>query len=768
MAFCLNKGLAAKFKKSLKTGEINPGVLVELNSEERRAFFDKMLGKENGKDVNALFESKLLLKNQVKGMITWAKQVGGLRKPVKRDLISRIEKMDTILSPENENQFLGDLAAKKIGFDVTQDEAKTIMELSMDLRKKREALFDEDGELTDDQNARLEFGASKVTMENYLNGLKLEAGKESLTDQFGNPKEIGTLRFLKGLPVNIAKNTGKNISRLSGLAKSLKATMDNSFIGRQGIKALLSGKTKIWGKSFLNSFKILGKQIASKNDIIDAVKTEVYSRENFVNDKYKKLGIDIGTGEEAFPTTFPEKIPGLGRIFKASEAAFTGSAMRMRADLADYYIDMAERQGVDLDDKFEAQSLGHMINAMTGRGDIGRLASISEGINNTFFSLRFLKANVDTLLDPFKLNKRSAFVRRQAGKNLAMIVSSIAGTLALADALGADVEKDPRSSDFGKFRIGNTTFDVTGGMGSLATLAARMLTASSKSSSTGDIRELSTDFGAQSVSDTFFNFASNKLSPVASIIKQMFDRTAFGGEELTPTGVLRDITVPLPITNSIELMKDPNSANVVAALIADGLGISTNTFSPTARKRQKKIGDIPLFGEPTESQKVYLDIFDRMDRVIRGKELTPEEEKELFKAMDKGVEEAVFDDKERKELARDYVKSKTGFKSTTDEESLLILRNMEKKDQAILLSTYSEQTQKKLKEEIKKGPTEEGAKPQTEQEREAELDEFSATLEQDLVNGVSPKDIRLILQVSKAKGLITQAELDQMRKDLDL
>ena len=59
----------------------------------------------------------------------------------------------------------------------------------------------------------------------------------------------------------------------------------------------------------------------------DAHKAEIYSRKNYLNGLYEKGSkLDIGKGEEEFPTSFPEKIPVLGSLFKASEVAYTSGA----------------------------------------------------------------------------------------------------------------------------------------------------------------------------------------------------------------------------------------------------------------------------------------------------------------------------------------------------------------------------------------------------------------------------------------------------------
>jgi hypothetical protein len=49
--------------------------------------------------VNSTFEAKLLLKDQQRGYLTWAKKLTGVTPEIRRDLISRIEKMDKVLNP---------------------------------------------------------------------------------------------------------------------------------------------------------------------------------------------------------------------------------------------------------------------------------------------------------------------------------------------------------------------------------------------------------------------------------------------------------------------------------------------------------------------------------------------------------------------------------------------------------------------------------------------------------------------------------------------
>src|SRR3990167_3546409 len=115
-SFCLVPKQVEQFKIALKDGTINPEKLGKMSSEQRRAFLEKLVGSDNGKQVNTLFESKLLLKNQKAGYISWAKRVSGMSPQAKRDLISRIERMDNVLNPTEERAFLEDLASQRLGF----------------------------------------------------------------------------------------------------------------------------------------------------------------------------------------------------------------------------------------------------------------------------------------------------------------------------------------------------------------------------------------------------------------------------------------------------------------------------------------------------------------------------------------------------------------------------------------------------------------------------------------------------------------------------
>lgn len=553
---CLPKASLDKFKQALVSGKINPEKLVAMTSEERHALFEAVVGKGEAKWVNASFESKLLLKNQQQGMLTWAKKLTGVTPEVKRDLITRISKLDHVLNPAEEKGFLKDLASTKLGLDVTVQEAKKIAVMSSKLQElegKRRA----DGTFPSETD-RMAYGRGKVAMASHLAELKNRASKLSVKEQALHPFQT--------------------TSKVAGFAKALKASLDNSAIFRQGWKTLATNPI-VWQKNARQSFIDIAKQLGGK-DTLKEVSADIVSRPNFA--KYEKMKLAIGNVEEEFPTSLPEKVPILGRFYKASEGAYTGFLYRQRADIADKLLQVAEKSGVDITDKAQLESMGKLINSLTGRGNLGRFeGSAANSFNNLFFSARFLKSNIDTITAHQLQKGVTPFVRKQAATNLVKVIAASAAIMALANYLKpGSAELDPRSKNFGKIKVGNTTFDVTGGIGSLATLAAQIAKQSTKSTTTGVVTKLNSGFGSQTGMDVLNNYFENKLSPAASLVKDLVKQQDFNGNKPTVKGEASNLFTPLPFSTASGARSDPHGANPLLVSIADGLGIAANTNTP--------------------------------------------------------------------------------------------------------------------------------------------------------------------------------------------
>jgi hypothetical protein len=554
MNFCLPKDRVEAFTEGLRSGEINPDKLMKMTSKERSDFLGKYVGEGAAKRVNAEFESKTLLKNQQLGMVNWAKNVSGIKPAVRRDLVKRIKDLDRVLDPAEKDAFLEDLASVRLGADVTQEEAKTIANLSKTVQDTQ-AKMGKDYTFPTEAD-RLDYGRAVVRMEDYVSDLKNETKK---------------LRF-RDARVDPLGSAGRVVLNTAGLTKSLTASLDNSVIGRQGLKILLTHPT-VWARNSRKTFADMVRTWGGKK-VMEEVRAEIASRPNALNGTYRREKLALGNAEEDFPTSLPEKIPILGRAFKGSENAFTAFQYRTRADLMDQFVKLAEKTGGDI------KGMGLVANSLTGRGYIGKLEPIAPVLNNVFFSPRFMKSNIDALTGQVAdRGKMGSLARKEAAKNSVKIISGIAGVLTLANAIApGSVDLDPRSTDFGKIKVGNTRFDVAGGMAGYATLAARLLTQSTKSGS-GVISQLNTgDFGSRTTWDTVLDFFTNKFSPSAQVAKDVLKGEDFEGNKPTVEGEASRLITPIGIQNFQELEADPNSADTLSAVIADALGIGTNTY----------------------------------------------------------------------------------------------------------------------------------------------------------------------------------------------
>ena len=563
--FCLIKQQADNFRQALRGGAIDPTLLALMTSAERRAELAKYVGRENAQQVNALFESKLLLKNQQAGMIAWARAVMGVTKSRKQEMIDKIERMQNILDPKD-NNFLQDLASTRLKIDVTQEEAKNIADLSRNITEKK-AKADENGKFPNEDD-RLAYGASKVALEEYVNELKLQAGK---TGVFEDP--IGKV---KQLPLDIAS-----------FAKSALASLDNSFFGRQGIKVLANQKTwKIWTSNFMKSWDDIQKELRGI-DAMTLIRADIYSRPNAMNGKYRAMNLGLeALNEEAYPSSLPEKIPALGRLFKASQSAYNGAALKMRADLADYYINLAEGAGINMNDPKQAQPIGTIIGSMTGKGRLPVSQGTAEALNVLFFSPKFLKANIDSLTAHIFDKSMTPFAKKLAAENLLRMVITYASIFMVANLLDPDsVEEDPRSPNFGKLKLWGNWVDITGGMGQIVTLVSRLIPTTHEGkwgfwtkNRAGVYKELGAeDFGGQDAMDVLVSFLEGKLSPAAKTVSTIWRQQDFQGNKPTPESIAKSLFIPIPAQNIPQLAESPESSFVIGSVMLDLLGFSTSS-----------------------------------------------------------------------------------------------------------------------------------------------------------------------------------------------
>ena len=459
--------------------------------------------------------------------------------------------------------------AKKAGV-VTREEAANLVNLSK-IMTDAKAEMERGGD-------RLKYGASKVAYENYIKDLSgenvpLKELAQNRVKEFGVTWKENKPRAV----IDAVKDSAKFIADNS---VAIVATLDNSFVGRQGIKTLMTHPSA-WYPTFTKSFVDFAKAMGGKNTH-DILMADIYSRENSLNGKYDKAKL-LTKFEEQYPTLLPERVPIGGRVLKASEQAFTNAGMRMRADLFDLFEKYARENGVDTNNPKWINDFGKITNSLTARGRWG-VRGEPAFVRLFMWAPKMLKANLDVLTahgatSGLETGWGKGMAKREAATNLLKIVGITATVIAIANALKpGSAELDPRSSDFGKIKVGDTRFDITGGASSIVTLAARLLTNTKKSATTGVAMPYGIGYGADTRLDAFSNFMLNKTTPPAGVVRDLLKGENWKGEPFTWGDSLYDAFTPIILRQTIDL-KDNASADRIAGVIADGLGISSTSFT---------------------------------------------------------------------------------------------------------------------------------------------------------------------------------------------
>ena len=606
MSICLLPEKVKEFRKALKdrTLDLNKLFDEQTTTEQRVEVFKQFAG-ENAGDVTKLFESKLILKNKVLGIENAINKLGemGRYNPLKKAELTQAlseykhAQQERVLNPNENQTFLNTLADKILGTEVTKAEAQQ----AFDLSAKSDELFknyDPTKEIWSSPEVGAEYGASKQIYQKFIDNLKNgELSIKGMMKEYSQEtKNLWKEDRLKA----IAKIVGESIFNLSKNMINAVASWDNSFIGRQGSITLIKSPSTWWNmakKSTSDFYQTL--KGSSPEDVLMA---QVYADPDFINGNYKKAGISFGIEEEV-PSKLLERVPVVGRIFKASDVSFIDSAIRARTGLFKIQKQIYEATGMPLDD-VTLKDIGNVVNAITARGKVGAIGS-SKPVQLLMWAPRMLKADWDVLTaHTAGFGLETNFARKQAAKTVLGVVVATAGITAMAKAMGAQVETDPRSSDFLKIKIGDTRINTpfARGMPQLITLFSRLVTQSTKSSSTGVIRQLNTgEYGSQTLFDVGIDFLVNKTTPPAGAVISWLRGKDFKGDKPTIGGTAFGF-LPISIQNFIGLKDNPTTQSVIGAFV-DLFGVSSNTYSSTEtdwkqgqgveiKAFQKKVGEV--------------------------------------------------------------------------------------------------------------------------------------------------------------------------------
>lgn len=240
-AFCIIKPLAEKLQTAAKSGDITIEGLFNMTSKQRNELFAGYTDKETAKQINAGFEN-VMVSDQQAVLNKWVKDTfstegkpDSVKEAKRKDIVDRINELDNlgVLSPDNQDVFLQDLVATKLGATVTAEEAKTIAEKS----KKLEELgtkVENFGDPDDNPEGQVAYAEAKKDLADFLDSLTPSSNMKVATSTIGR----GTMLFsLKSPLLNIESNSIQAAMQLlEKRIAGLKFRGDNSAYARRYIK----------------------------------------------------------------------------------------------------------------------------------------------------------------------------------------------------------------------------------------------------------------------------------------------------------------------------------------------------------------------------------------------------------------------------------------------------------------------------------------------------------------------------------------------------
>jgi hypothetical protein len=332
--------------------------------------------------------------------------------------------------------------------------------------------------------------------------------------------------------------------------KTIMSSVDLSAPLRQGLPL-------IYRKEWWSSLKPMLEAGASEKGFQE-LQTAIREMPTYSLMKGSKLalteaGENLAKNEEAFLSSWVEKVPGIGRIIRASDRSYTMFLNKLRADTFDSLIKDAVKLGHDPADI--GPKIAKFVNVSTGRGSLGMLEKNAVELNAVFFSPRLISSRL-TMLNPKYYVDQPEPLRKEALKALFATAGAGLTFAGLGKLAGAELEGNITNSDFGKVKVGNTRIDPYGGFQQYIVAAGKLIKGESTSSVSGKTTELGIGYRAPTRRDVLLNFGENKLSPVASFIDTILKGKDFAGKPVSYPKEIANRFTPMFIGDLMDLAEE--------------------------------------------------------------------------------------------------------------------------------------------------------------------------------------------------------------------
>ena len=506
-------------------------------------------------------------------------------------LINRLEELEAGIEPKSEKK-------KRQQNKEIADLKKQIDEHDLSKLAERKTRIQEQIKKVEEQIKNRDFAPEQKKTELKLDKEALEL--EDKLIEVRNRREYEKLKDIYANQSNWEKGV-RYTSNILNVPRSLMSSMDFSAMLRQGIIPSISHPAMA-SRAAKEMFRSAFSQKNYDRWFFDLQKSPRFKEMN-----ENGLALTDSTDphlqarEELFMSNLAEKIPVAGSLVKGSERAYSMFLNKIRVDLYNRFADAMEKNGKTVQNSPEQyKEMAKYVNNSTGRGSVAKsIEPVIPLMNSLFFSPRLIASRINmlTYLSQRRFYKTvPAEVRKAYFKDMASFIGIGLTVLALAKLNGADVEDDPRSSDFGKIKSGNTRWDIWGGFQPYVRAFEQVRTGQRKSTTTGKIYELDGKgmFG-QNRGDVLKNFFRGKLAPVPSMAVDMLSRRTMVGDRIVYDweggqkekgikDILKEHLLPMTITGMEEALKDQGTKAWFTVGIPSLFGIGTQSYESNKKK----------------------------------------------------------------------------------------------------------------------------------------------------------------------------------------
>lgn len=410
-------------------------------------------------------------------------------------------------------------------------------------------------------------------------------------------------RAIRGVIIKAAPlSTWEKVMIVPGEAKTLMATGELSFTFRQNVinmfahpikTAGLKKKAERIGKAFRGekittveeSFFPSLKAAFSQNRA-DEINHHLRNSPNGPIYETSKLAImdnespDDLLRSDVFRGRYVEMVPGLGSIIRASARHGVALSNMARAVNMDHFVHMypnATRQ--------ELNAWADVQNTWSGLGSLWKAARAAKELGVAFFSPRHSASRVQV---PFKILQywKLPRVRNEIAKDMARFGATGLSILYMASlAFPGSVEWwDVDDPDWGQIRIGNTRWDIWGGIRQPMRIVAKILLGIT--AKTGLIEE--SDRPVDWV-DLFARFAIFKLGPAVTFTREALSGKTAVGEDTTITESAARHAIMLFLQDTYDAAEDGGPLMGGAVFLTTGGGFSGNTWKDSRIAAYRKV-----------------------------------------------------------------------------------------------------------------------------------------------------------------------------------